>query len=332
MPLPPPCIGFRRRRSWGISLLAAGFAPPFRTASSHGSGYPVRLRPGTGAYWDADPYAQLDKAYCLQAMLDGFRGEGWIGTCCPEVESFPRTFACRTANGIILETFENLALGMDFVSMFVADACTDETTDFYADGLFPRLAVAHPFLLGYHAANGGTRPCGFSVSTGCPTKRVACRGVPIVCATWRSLGDLPDIAYANTRMPGAGEVDARSPDYQTHAFQTASSTGLLNFYARCDRASSERMPVVFESAVMAFVLPRVHDDWTLATVVVIDASIDRQEPVTVRLRGVPPEAKMAVWHQPEIEDAEIALVRERGSVRAQLLRIGVWSCGYLSFK
>ena len=50
-----------------------------------GSGIPVRLRPGAGAYWDTDPYMQLDKAYCLQTMLDGFRGEKWIGACCPEI-------------------------------------------------------------------------------------------------------------------------------------------------------------------------------------------------------------------------------------------------------
>ena len=127
-----------------------------------GSGHPVRLRPGALAYWDTDPYDQLDKAYLLQTKLHGVHGEKWIEACCPEIESCPRTFACRTAQGIILEAFENLALGMDFLSMFVADARTDETAEFYADGLFPRLAEAHAFLQGYHAANGGTHPCGFS--------------------------------------------------------------------------------------------------------------------------------------------------------------------------
>ena len=138
---------------------------------------PVRLRPGAGAYWDTDPHLQLGKAYTLQRMLLGVRKEPWVGPCCPEIETCPRTFACRTPQGIILEAFENLALGMDFVSMFAADARTDESTDFYADRLFPRLQAAHSFLKGYRDANVGTRPCGFSVPNDAPAALVACRGL-----------------------------------------------------------------------------------------------------------------------------------------------------------
>ena len=181
-------------------------------------------------------------------------------------------------------------------------------------------------------ANDGTQPCGFSVTNGRPAKLVACRGVPIVGATGRSLGPLPDIASISVRMAGSGEVDVHSPLYQTRVMQIASSTGLTNFYARCDRAAGGKMPVVFESAVRAFAMPRVRADWTLATVAIVNASIDRQEPVTVRLRGVPAEAKTAVWHQPEAEDVVIALVREGANVRVRLPRIGAWACGYLSFK
>ena len=297
-----------------------------------GSGHPVRLRPGALAYWDTDPYDQLDKAYLLQTKLHGVHGEKWIEACCPEIESCPRTFACRTAQGIILEAFENLALGMDFLSMFVADARTDETAEFYADGLFPRLAEAHAFLQGYHAANGGTHPCGFSVPNWRPAKLVACRGVPIVGATGRSLGPLPDIASISVRMGGSGEVNVHSPSYQTRVMQLVSSTGLTNFCARCDRAAGGKMPIVFESAVRAFAMPRVHDDWSLATVAIVNASIDRQGPVTVCLRGVPADAKAAVWHQPEADDVEIALVRDGADARVRLPRIGAWECGYLSFK
>ena len=296
-----------------------------------GSGIPVRLRPGAGAYWDTDPYQQLDKAYWLQTMLDGVRGEKWIEACCPEIETCPRTFACRTAQGLILEAFENLALGMDFLSLFVADARTDETTDFYAESLFPRLAAARAFLDGYHAANKGTRPCGLSVTNGYPAKLVACRGVPIAGATGCTLGALPDLASVKVRMSGSGKVDTHSPDYATRVMQIVSSAGLTNFYARCDLASGGRLPIVFESAVRAFVQPRVRDGGALATVALVNASIDRQEPVNVRLRGVPADAKVAVWRQPECDDVEIALVRDGDVVRLRLPRIGAWECGYLSF-
>ena len=44
------------------------------------------------------------------------------------------------------------------------------------------------------------------------------------------------------------------------------------------------------------------------------------------------DAKAAVWHQPEADDAGIALVRDGADVRVRLPRIDAWACGYLSFK
>ena len=296
-----------------------------------GSGLPVRLRPGAGAYWDTDAHQQLGKAYSLQHMLRDVRGASWVGACCPEIETCPRTFACRTPQGIVLEAFENLALGMDFVSMYVADARTDETTDFYADSLFPRLAAAHGFLKGYHAANAGTWPCGFTVPDGVPAKLVACRGIPIVGATGRSLGPLPDVKKIPARMEGA-EWMAGDRAKETLVMQVVSSVALTNFYAQCDNAAENRLPVLFEEAVMAFAMPRVKEDGTLVSVALVNASIDRQDPVAVRLRGVPTNVQVAVWHQPEAEPVEIGLVRCGGDVRVRLPRIGAWECGYLIFK
>ncbi len=297
-----------------------------------GSGLPVRLRPGAGAYYDTNPHEQLDKAYKLQRMLRDARRFDWVGACCPEIESCPRTFACRTAHGIVLEAFENLALGMDFVSMFVADARTDETTDFYSETLFPRLAEAHGFLEGYRNANAGTSPCGLSVADGVPAWLVACRGVPIVGETGRSLGPLPDVASISVRTAGSGDMDTDSPAYQTRVMQIVSSTGLTNYYARCDRASGGRLPAVFEKAVMSFAMPRVREDGTLATLALVNASIDRQAPVDVRLRGVPPTAATALWHQPGAEAVKVEIRRADGAARVLIPRMGAWECGYLSFE
>jgi len=296
-----------------------------------GSGIPVRLRPGGGAYWDTDAHLQIDKAYALQRMLRSARGVTWIGACCPEIETCPRTFGCRTAQGLVLEAFENLALGMDFISMFAADARGDESTAFYADRLFPRLAAAHPFLKGYRDANAETRPCGLSVPGDGPQKLVACRGVPIVGAGGLSLGALPDVTKIPARTAGADWL-AGGCGKQTLVMQVVSSSALTNFYAQCDAASGGRLPILFDEAVMAFVMPRVRDDGTLATVAVVNASIDRQDPVVVRLRGVPKTVRTAVWHRPEIESAEIDIERVTETVRLRLPRIGAWECGYLDFK
>ena len=309
---------------------------PFNTAVPlglcDGSGKGVRLRPGAGAYWDSDAHDQLFKAYYLQSALRGIRGQPWAAAFCPEIESCPRTFACRTPQGVILEAFENLALGMDFLSMFVADARGDESTAFYADRLFPRLAAAHPFLKEYRDLNSGTRPCGFTVPDGLPPKLVACRGVPIVGDFAHSFGELPDVASIKVRTSGSGKPDVRSPAYLTRVMQIASSTGLTNFYAQCDRASGGRLPVLFEEAVMAFALPRVREDGTLVTLALVNASIDRQDPVTVRLRGVPADARTAVWHQPEAEPVAVGIARSGAEARVRLPRVDAWECGYLDFK
>lgn len=293
---------------------------------------PVRLRPGAGAYWDTDSHLQLAKAYSLQHMLGGIRSEPWVGACCPEIETCPRTFACRTPNGIILEAFENLALGMDFLSMFVADARTDETTDFYADRLFPRLKAARPFLKSYLQDCRGTKPCGFSVPDDAPAPLVACRGVPIAPAGGRSLGALPDLGTIPVRMSGSGSVDKTSPKYQTRIMQIASSAGLAAYYAICDKASGGHLPVLFGYPVMAFAMPRTRNDGSLATLALVNCSIDRQEPVDVLLRSVREGASMGVWHAPECEPVEIPLKREGDAVRVRLPMMGAWTCGYLSFR
>ena len=296
-----------------------------------GCGIPVRLRPGAGAYWDTDAHQQLDKAYQLQCLSELMGHPDWIGERCPEIESCPRTFACRTPQGVILEAFENLALGLDFLSMFVADTRGGETTEFYGETLFPRLKTAMPFLRRYRDVNRGTLPCGFTVERNEPAKLVATRGLPIVGTRARSLGPLPDFDTIRVRMGGSGYVDKTSREYQTRVMQIAASTEITNFYARCDRVCGYRLPVVFERAVMCFALPRVRDDGTLVTLALVNMSIDRQESVSVRLRGVPSDRMTAVWRTPESEPLVLPLERRRADVQLNIPRLGAWECGFVEF-
>lgn len=297
-----------------------------------GCGIPVRLRPGAGAYWDTDAHQQLDKAYQLQWLSELMGRPDWIGERCPEIESCPRTFACRTPQGVILEAFENLALGLDFLSMFVADTRGGETTEFYADRLFPRIRAAMPFLRGYRDANIGTLPCGFTVERNEPAKLVATRGLPIVGSRAKSLGPLPDFDTIRVRMGGSGIVDKSSREYQTRVMQIASSVEITNFYARCDRACGFRLPARFEQPVMAFALPRVQDDGTLVSLALVNASIDRQEPVRVFLRRLPEGCARAVWRVPEATDAVLPVERWVDQAWVTLPTMGAWTCGYLDFR
>ena len=306
--------------------------PAIVKAMASAGGYLVRLRPGAGAYWDTDAHTQLDKAYFLQLVWRKYGALDCVEAVCPEIESCPRTFSCRTPQGIILEAFESLALGMDFLSMFVADArpannpVAREDVKFYADRLFPRLASAHGFLKGYRDAGRGSRPCGFSVPDEHPARLVVCRGIPIAPAGGMSLGELPDVNSIPVRMSGSGTVTG--PTRQTRVMQIASGPALMDFARRCDAASGGRLPVLFDEPVMAWVLPRVTDGWTLRTLAVVNASIDRQDPVGMRLRGVPDGAK-ALWHTPESSAAELSIVRDGGLSCVVLPRLGAWQCGYL---
>jgi hypothetical protein len=80
---------------------------------------------------------------------------------------------------------------------------------------------------------------------------------------------------------------------------------------------------------MAFVVPRVRDDGSLATLALGNASIARQDPVEVFLRGVDERVTKAVWHEPEHAPVELPVVRDGAFVRVRLPRLAAWSCGYL---
>ena len=164
---------------------------------------------------------------------------------------------------------------------------------------------------------------------GAVAANIACRGVPVVSGRCRSLGVLPDLHQLPVKSPDPTPDTA--PGWQTRTMQTATTGALLDYYRLCDKACGGKLPVVFEYPVMAMAVPHVRPDGTLATLAVVNASIDRQEPVAVRLRGVPEGARSAKWHEPEKKPVEIPLTRVGGGVKAVLPRLGAWSGGCLSF-
>lgn len=85
---------------------------------------------------------------------------------------------------------------------------------------------------------------------------------------------------------------------------------------------------MFDSPVMAWVQPRVSPDGRLRTVAVLNASIDVQEPVRVRLRGVP-EGASVEWRPLHGAAKALAQFREGAEVSVELPAIPAWDCGYL---
>ena len=78
-------------------------------------------RPGGGAYFDYNPNDQMVKAFVALRQRRCLKDTKWIYAWCPEIETYPRAFASRTAQGLMNEAFANLALGMNCLSFLIMD-------------------------------------------------------------------------------------------------------------------------------------------------------------------------------------------------------------------
>lgn len=294
---------------------------------AEGSGHQIRIRPGGGAYYDTDARSQIEKAYVVTGSAYYYKGSELVSAKCPEIESCPRTVFCRTPQGIILEAFEDLAFGMDFLSMFVANWRARESMEFYHRRLFPRIAAAIPYLKAFRDANRGASPCGFTVPGDVPAYLVAERCVPVIVKGMGvELGALPSLSEVDINVSGSGWDGSR----ESRVAQIMCSSDWRNWVKRADEVSGCRLPVIFTEPAFAFTAVNVDDDFTLRTVAVINASIDRQEAQRIILRGIPEAVKTVSWHMPEAEPVVLTVARNAdGDAEVVLPVIGAWQGGYL---
>jgi len=276
------------------------------------TGLPVGSRPGGGAYYDYNPNAQMVKAFVAARQRSCLGNPPWIDAWCPEVETYPRAFASRTAQGLLNEAFVNLALGMDCVSLLIMDT-RYETDEWYGENLLAPLASEKRFFEGYRRHNAGTDPAGFSdATTATPEKlyRFALAGVPVLPGPGKSCGAVTDADLSF-------EIDAMS------------TSEMLALRRRLDERACGKTPVVVETPTVGLVMPRVADDGTLRSVALVNARIDAQKPVRIRLRGVPPKATSAVWHALRESPCPLRLEREGGDAIVTIPALSAWSCGWL---
>ena len=278
------------------------------------TGNKVGGRFGGGAYRDHDPHEQIEKAYeemrqrgCLQKVSD------IIFQTCPEIESWPRTFGCRTAHGVILEALEAIALGCDSVSLFVMNPARDPV-EWYVDEFFVSLARNRACLKGLVEAGKGTVPAGIFVD-GTPKWTEACAGLALVSGYGKAYGRLPDLL----RSADGAELDIR----------TASAGDVRAWYARADELSGGRFPVLPERAVQAFVVPRVTESGVLKAVALVNTTIDRMKPLKLRLRGVVPSVGKARWHALESEPVDLAVERVGTDAFVTIPGLAAWNGGWL---
>ena len=147
-------------------------------AHHEATGLPVGMRPGAGAYCDHDARAQIDKAYILALQIDTIGPLPFIDRICPEIETCPRTFACRTGRGVLLEALEALSQGMNSISALAMDAGY-ETPEWYGEAILAPLAKNASMLKRYVEKNDGALRCGYGVS-GMPEKALQTSSLPLM--------------------------------------------------------------------------------------------------------------------------------------------------------
>ena len=135
-------------------------------------------RPGGGAYSDHDPYQILDKAFYTSMQMADQPGYETLGQICPEIESCPRDFCCKTSQGLRIESLLALAMGTDSLSYFVMDPVY-ETPEWYGEELLKPLAAESSCYRDFIRHNQGAMPGGL----GLPRKAlipVETQGLPLV--------------------------------------------------------------------------------------------------------------------------------------------------------
>ena len=167
------------------------------------TGLPVGMRPGAGAYFDYDPRDQIEKAYYLALQIDTIGPLPFIERICPEIESCPRSFACRSGRGVLLEGLEALSQGMTALSALVIDAGF-ETPEWYGDEILAPLARNAAMLKRYVALNEGAKRSGYGF-TGTPPVQLQTASLPLrpLLRTARS-----DLARIVTTTVAQNAVDA----------------------------------------------------------------------------------------------------------------------------
>ena len=283
----------------------------FRALREAGGGRPVGSRPGGGAYYDFDPNIPVKKALAAARQRRVLGDPPWIDTWLPEIETYPRAFASRTARGILLEALASLAYGMNGLSALIMDTRA-ESDAWYSENLLAPLAAERELLERYRDANLGTVPAGLDVPADLPLDGVyayALAGVPVVPGTGRTFGVL-------------------TADDAGLKICSCSSRALAQLRAEADARSGGRLPVVVEAPSVGFVVPRVAPDGALRTVLLLNARIEAQKPLPLRLRS-PGTATTAVWRAFGEKPVTLPLRRDGADALVTLPALPPWSAGWL---
>ena len=283
----------------------------FRALREAGGGRSVGSRPGGGHYYDLDPNDPIKKALAAARQRRVLGDPPWIDAWLPEIETFPRAFASRTARGILLEALASLAYGMNGLSALVMDTRA-ETDAWYSENLLAPVAAERELLERYRDANRDTVPAGLDVPPALPLDGVyayGLAGVPVVPGTGRTFGVL-------------------TADDAAIRLSFCSSQDLLRLRAEADDRAEHRLPVLVEAPSVGLVVPRVAPDGALRTVMLLNPRIETQKPLPLRLRSHI-AGGTAVWRAFGEKPVTLHLRRDGADALVVLPALSPWSAGWL---
>ncbi len=96
-----------------------------------------------------------------------------------------------------------------------------------------------------------------------------------------------------------------------------------------DWVAQNRMPVLVETVSQAVVVPRVTMAGDLRSVTVLNASLDTQPPMTLRLRGCGEGMETMEWITPKERPVTIVVRWENKDAMVTLPAVGPWQLGWL---
>lgn len=278
-------------------------------------GTPVGSRPGGAEYYDVFPHEQVVKSQLSTRYIKKLGNPAYVGTWCPEIESWPRTYGSRSGQSVVIEAFSSLAYGMNAVSMLIMFEPSEKNA-LYSKTLLKPLSEANAVLQAYATANEGTVPAGFTYDF-TEAGRLeyylfSISGVPVLPGPGKELGALTKEDY---------ELDVRK----------ATSAVVQRKRDELD-ARAKGTPAVLKSPFVGVLVPRVTPCGELRTVALLNTRIDVQGPVTVALRGVPQAAKTAVWHELRKAPVSLPIERKDGQMTVTVPSVGAWNGGWIGFE
>jgi hypothetical protein len=283
------------------------------------TGMPVGARPGGGLSLDYNPHDQMAKAFKAARLRRVFESVSWIDVWCPEIETYPRAFASRTAQGLLNEAFVNLAFGMNCLSLLIMDTRC-ETDEWYSENLLRPLAIERKYFEDYLRCNTGTLVAGCNDKTSVSFEnlyRYALSGVPILPCMGSAFGEITDadIRLVNGEFPVAH----------------LTSSAIMAMRREMDGRANGKTPIFVETPTIGLVVPRVMQDGKLKSVAFINARIDVQRNIKIRLRNISTEIKTAMWHEMRRDSKRLAIERlDNNEARVVIPEISAWNCGWLS--